>query len=74
MNFAKFNPLVIGSDLLRRTILFNASFSEIWGGLLVLFLFTLAAVLLVPAVYYGVKKNKFSKYLAKFAPKKEPLQ
>ncbi len=74
MSFAKFNPLVIGSDLLRRTILFNASFSEIWGGLLVLFLFTLAAVLLVLAVYYGVKKNKFSKYLAKFAPKKEPLE
>ncbi len=74
MNFAKFNPLVIGSDLLRRTILFNASFSEIWGGLLVLFVFTLASVLLVLAVYYGVKKNKFSKYLAKFAPKKEPLQ
>ncbi len=74
MSVAQYNPLVIGSDLLRRTMLFNASFSEIWTSLLVLFVFTAVGMLLVLAVYYGVKKNKFLKYLAKFAPKKEPLE
>jgi ABC-type multidrug transport system permease subunit len=74
MKFAAFNPLYLGSDLLRRTILFNASFMEISIKLAMLAGFAVLSVLLVLVVYYGMKKNKFSKYLAKFAPKKEPLQ
>jgi ABC-type multidrug transport system permease subunit len=74
MKFASFNPMYIGSDLLRRTILFNASFTEIWAKMAFLAAFAFVAVCLVFAVYYGMKKNTFSKYLAKFAPKKEPLQ
>jgi ABC-2 type transport system permease protein len=74
MGLAKFNPLYLGSDLLRRTILFNASFTEIWGNLALLAVFAIASIGLVLLAYYGLKKNTFSKYLAKFAPKKEPLQ
>ncbi len=71
MNIAQFNPLVLASDLLRRTILFDATFSEISVSLLMLVLFTLASLLLFTIVYVGVKRNAFSKYLARFAPKKE---
>jgi ABC-type multidrug transport system permease subunit len=74
MKFASFNPLVIGSDLLRRTILFNASIGEIWTKMLLFAAMAVLGVCLVLVVYYGMKKNTFSKYLAKFAPKKEPLQ
>jgi ABC-type multidrug transport system permease subunit len=74
MKIASFNPLVIGSDLLRRTILFNASFSEIWTSLALLAVLAIASVGVVLLVYFGLKNKSFSKYLAKFAPKKEPLQ
>jgi ABC-2 type transport system permease protein len=74
MGIAKFNPLVIGSDLLRRTIVFNATFSEIWANLALLAAFAVISVLLVLGIYYGLKNKSFSKYLAKSAPKKEPLQ
>jgi len=72
MKLASFNPLVISSDLLRRTLLFNASFSEIYANLFVLLGFTVASVVVLLALYYGLKKNAFSKYLARFAPKKDP--
>ncbi len=74
MSIAKFNPLVIGSDLLRRTILFNASFSEIWTSLALLAFLAVVSIFLVLGVYYGLKNKSFSKYLAKSAPKKEPLK
>jgi ABC-type multidrug transport system permease subunit len=74
MRLAEFNPVVIGSDLLRRAILFNATFSELSSGLLVLALFTLTSLGILLVVYYGLKKNTFSKYLARFAPKKEPIR
>lgn len=74
MSVAQFNPAVIASDLLRRTMLFNATFSEIGSSLFALFLFTLASLGLLLAVYYGSKKKSFSKYLAKAAPRKEPVK
>ncbi len=74
MQFAAFNPLVIASDLLRRTMLFSSSFGEISGGLVILIVFTLVSIGLLLAVYYGLKKHTFSKYLTRFAPKKEPLE
>lgn len=74
MAVAKFNPLVIGSDLLRRTILFNASLSEIWANLVLLAVFAIVSIGLVLLAYFGLKNKAFSKYLAKSAPKKEPLQ
>lgn len=72
MALAQYNPVVIGSDILRRALLFNASFSEIGASLGMLFVSTLASIALLLIVYYGMKKNAFSKYLARFAPKKEP--
>ncbi len=72
MKLAELNPLVIGSDLLRRAILFNASFSEISSGFFTLFLFTVISLGVLLVVYFGLKKHSFSKYLAKLAPKKEP--
>lgn len=72
MALAQYNPVVIGSDILRRALLFNASFSEIGASMGLLFVSTLASIALLLIVYYGMKKNAFSKYLARFAPKKEP--
>ena len=72
MTLAQYNPVVIGSDILRRALLFNASFSEIGASIGMLFVSTLAAIGLLLIVYYGMKKNAFLKYLARFAPKKEP--
>jgi len=74
MQLAQLNPLVIGSDLLRRTLLFDATFGEISTGLLTLALFTLLSLGVLLAVYYGFKKNAFSKYLARHAPKKEQVK
>jgi ABC-2 type transport system permease protein len=71
MRLAQLNPLVIGSDVLRRTLLFDATFGEISMSLLALALFTLLSLGVMLAVYYGFKKNAFSKYLARHAPKKE---
>lgn len=71
MAFAQVNPMVIGSDLLRRTLLFDATFGEIGTSLLLLAGFTLLSFLLMLGVYYGMKKDSFVKYLGKFAPKKE---
>ena len=71
MAFAQVNPMVIGSDLLRRTLLFDATFGEIGGSLFLLAGFTLLSFLVMLGVYYGMKKNSFVKYLGKFAPKKE---
>jgi ABC-type multidrug transport system permease subunit len=72
MRLAEFNPLVIGSDLLRRTILFDATFTEVSISLATLFGFTVLTLGVLLVVYYGLKKNAFSKYLARGAPKKEP--
>ncbi|MEM4265543.1 MAG: ABC transporter permease [Candidatus Woesearchaeota archaeon] len=74
MQIAEYNPLVIGINLLRRTIVFNASFAEIWAGLVLLALFAAVSILLVLVVYYGMKNKLFLKYLAKSAPKKEQPQ
>ncbi|MEM2916116.1 MAG: ABC transporter permease [Candidatus Woesearchaeota archaeon] len=74
MQIAEYNPLVIGIDLLRRTIVFNASFAEIWAGIALLALFVAVSVLLVLGVYYGMKNKSFLKYLARSAPKKEEPQ
>lgn len=74
MQLAQFNPLVIGSDLLRRTLLFNATFGEISGSLFMFLLLTLLSFGVLLAVYYGLKKNSFSKYLARYAPKKEVVK
>jgi ABC-2 type transport system permease protein len=74
MRLSGLNPLVIGGDLLRRTLLFNASFSEVIGGIGLLAVFTLISAGLLVIVYYGLKKHTFSKYLARLAPKKEPLK
>jgi ABC-type multidrug transport system permease subunit len=70
MNIASYNPLVLGGDLLRRTILFNASFGEIGGSLLTLTLFTIASAALLFLIYYGMKQNLFSRALARGATKK----
>lgn len=72
MRLAEFNPLVIGSDLLRRTILFNAGLGEIASSLAMFAVFTLLSIALVLGVYYGLRKHMFSRYLARLAPKKEP--
>jgi ABC-type multidrug transport system permease subunit len=71
MAFAQVNPMVIGSDLLRRTLLFDATFGEIGTSLLFLAGLTLVSFLVMLGVYYSMKKNSFVKYLGKFAPKKE---
>lgn len=72
MKVARFNPLVLAGDLLRRTLLFNASFGELAGSLAILFLFTIAVLGLLLVVYYGLQKQAFSRYLVRFARKKEP--
>jgi len=74
MQLAQFNPLVIGSDLLRRSLLFNATFSEISASMLVLALFTILSFGIMLIVYNGLKRNTFTKYLAGHAPKKEQVK
>jgi len=71
MQLAQYNPLVIGSDLLRRAILFNATLGEIGNGILVLAGFTVISLVALLVVYYGMKRHSFSKYLTRLAPKKE---
>jgi ABC-type multidrug transport system permease subunit len=72
MRLAELNPLVIASDLLRRTILFNATIGEIGTQLTALALLTLIAGVCMLAASYGLKKQAFAKYLVRFARKKEP--
>ncbi|RLE47068.1 hypothetical protein DRJ22_00300 [Candidatus Woesearchaeota archaeon] len=54
---AQFNPLVLSSGLIRKTLLFDASLSGIWLGLLVLVLFTLLAFALAVIVFLLFKQR-----------------
>jgi ABC-type multidrug transport system permease subunit len=74
MKLSSMNPLALGSSLLRRSLLFNAPLSEMLGGIFLLVLFAVIACALLIAVYCGLKRHAFSKYLARLAPKKEQMQ
>lgn len=74
MRLAEFNPLVISGNILRRTLLFNATFGEVSGDFALLIVFTIASLCVLLVVYYGMKKHVFSKYLMRLAPKKEPIK
>jgi ABC-2 type transport system permease protein len=70
---AKFNPMVLSSELFKRSLLFNAGFESVKSSLFYLFIFSLIAVLLLFAIKKSEKIISLIKRPNKSKVKKEFL-
>jgi ABC-type multidrug transport system permease subunit len=68
---AQYNPLVLGGTLLRSTMLYNASFTDIGTKFVVLVFYCLALGVCTFGAYYLSKQKNFSKLFGRFARKKK---
>lgn len=57
------NPFVLGGDLLRRTIIFNADIRNIFADTMILVLYLIITCLAIWAVYVNTKKHYIGKYV-----------
>ncbi len=60
---AGLNPFVIGGDLLRRTIVFNAGINIVYGGILLLIIYIFILCAVIWGVYINNKKNYIGTYV-----------
>jgi len=71
-DIAQFNPFVLGSSLLRKTIIHNVPFSAIENGIIYMLAYCASVFILVVVVQSFAKKHFISKYMRKIAAKPEP--
>ena len=65
LKVAEYNPFVIGSDLLRSTIIYNASFVDISAKFFTLVVYCILLGAFALAIYYSAKQKTFSKLFGK---------
>lgn len=65
---AGFNPYVIGSSLLRRALLFDASFVTLFSDILILIGYIIAAALLASGTYLLTRQYSTQKLIKKIQP------
>ena len=70
---AKFNPFVVASSLLRKTIVLNATIGTFWQDLLLLMFYCALAGTIAVWTYYELRKHNTAKYIATLAPTKQTM-
>ncbi len=65
---ASFNPYVISSSLLRRALLFDSSLLSLWGDILIMLGYIVAAALLASGIYLMTRRYSLQQLAKAFAP------
>jgi len=65
LSLAEYNPFLISSDLLRSTMIYNASFVDISAKFFTLIVYCILLGALALAIYYSSKQKTFSKFFDK---------
>ncbi len=65
---ASFNPYVISSSLLRRALLFDSSLLSLWGDILIMLGYIVAAALLSSGIYLMTRRYSLQQLAKAFAP------
>ncbi len=63
---ARFNPFVLGSDVLRKTMLFGSGIFDVVGTLAIILVYSAIIFLLVWGLDKATKRNYFKKYSLRF--------
>ena len=70
---AHYNPFVVTSALLRKTIVLNATIGTFWQELLTIIIYCAIATALTIFAHNNMRKNIIGKYLTRIAPVKETI-
>lgn len=74
LSIAEYNPFLIGSDLLRSTMIYNASFVDISAKFFTLVVYCILFGALALAIFYSSKQKTLSKFFDKIkAGKAKPI-
>jgi len=70
-NIASYNPFIIGSDLLKKAILFQKPAGELSSDITLLIVYSVMMFLIVMLIQWLIKKQKIGKYANRYVMKKE---
>ena len=72
-SIARFNPFVVASNLLRKTIVLNATITTFWSDLLLLIIYCAIAGTITIWAYYELRTHNITKYIGTLAPSKQTV-
>lgn len=70
---ARINPFVVASELLRKTIVLNATINVFWQDLILLIFYCAIAATAMTILHYNAKKHNIMKYFISITPTKEKI-